>query len=203
MTLTNQKRLDSPQKFFGYLDDAFSHMSDIRSAHRSGRVSKAFSERIMLAVTQVNGCRYCSYYHSKLALEAGMSPDEIAQMMDGDLSHAPASEMVALAFAQHYAESKARPDASALARLEATYGPEMARDILAYIRMITIGNVYGDTFDSFQQRLHGRPTPQSSLTREFSILVGSLAVVPVILARQGIRRVLGRSGRGQSPIHTS
>ena len=30
----------------------------------------------MLAVTSVEGCRYCSYFHSKLALKGGISQEE-------------------------------------------------------------------------------------------------------------------------------
>lgn len=32
-----------------------------------------FKERIMLAVTEVNGCIMCSYVHTKLSLKAGLS----------------------------------------------------------------------------------------------------------------------------------
>jgi AhpD family alkylhydroperoxidase len=38
----------------------------------------------MLAVTEVNGCEMCSYAHTKMALEAGLSNDEIQQMLAGD-----------------------------------------------------------------------------------------------------------------------
>ncbi|MFC0273464.1 carboxymuconolactone decarboxylase family protein [Metabacillus herbersteinensis] len=31
----------------------------------------------MLAVTEVNGCEFCSYSHTKIALEQGMSQEEI------------------------------------------------------------------------------------------------------------------------------
>ncbi|RLD57550.1 MAG: hypothetical protein DRJ05_09540 [Bacteroidetes bacterium] len=33
-------------------------------------ISKTFSESISLAVTQVNGCKLCSYTHAKNALKA-------------------------------------------------------------------------------------------------------------------------------------
>lgn len=190
------KRLHSPRMFYGFVADAMRNLGDIRAAHRNGRVSKAFSERIMLAVTQVNGCRYCSYYHGKLALQAGMSPAEIERLLGGDLGDAPSSELVALLFAQHYAETNARPEPTAVAQLTRTYGAATSRDILAYIRMITIGNVYGNAFDALQQRLHLRPVPGSSLGREIGIVLGAFVVTPVLLARQGVAGLLGRHGRG-------
>lgn len=192
----SQKRLHSPQMFYGFVADALGDLAGIRDAHRSGRVSKAFSERIMLAVTQVNGCRYCSYYHSKLALQAGMSPVEIERLLDGDLADAPQSERIALLFAQHYAETNARPEAESVARLESVYGAETSRDILAFIRMITVGNVYGNAFDALLQRLRRRPVPGSSLSREVGIVAGAIVVAPALLARQGVAGLLGRHGRG-------
>lgn len=35
----------------------------------------------MLAVTQVNGCRYCSYVHARMALQAGLSEQEIRTVL--------------------------------------------------------------------------------------------------------------------------
>ncbi|WP_256205872.1 carboxymuconolactone decarboxylase family protein [Carnobacterium iners] len=38
-------------------------------------------ERIMLAVTQVNGCSVCSYTHTKMALEVGMKSEKIKNIL--------------------------------------------------------------------------------------------------------------------------
>ena len=63
----------------------------------------------MLAVTQVNGCRWCHYAHARIALTAGVSA--AAAQPDGPgAGRFPQEEAVALAFAQHYAESADRPD---------------------------------------------------------------------------------------------
>ena len=79
-----KQRIYSVSAFYDLLADAMAHLGDIRRAHSGKRVSKAFSERIMLAVTVVNGCRYCSYYHTSVALKAGMSEGEIRDMLGGD-----------------------------------------------------------------------------------------------------------------------
>ena len=78
------KRLHSVAEFRRLLSDAINNLGDLRDARQSG-VSKEFRERIMLAVTEVNGCRYCSYFHSKQALEAGMTAAEVKQLANGDL----------------------------------------------------------------------------------------------------------------------
>ena len=66
------KRIFSIKTFNAALDDLVAHLGDLRAAMRGRRVDHAFSERIMLAVTQVNGCRYCDFGHTRLALRAGV-----------------------------------------------------------------------------------------------------------------------------------
>ncbi len=151
------KRLYTPGEFYRILGNFTAHLGDLRAAHRGGRVSKAFMERIMMAVTEVNGCRYCSYFHSQVALKAGIEKHEIEQTLAGDFGMAPDGELDALYFAQHYAESGGRPQAEALQCLIDTYGEAKARDILAYIRAIMVGNAWGNMFDSLRLRLKGKP----------------------------------------------
>lgn len=55
----------------------FRHREKLRQAMRGELVDVAFRERLMLAVTAVNECRYCSYYHAKEALKANLSEAEI------------------------------------------------------------------------------------------------------------------------------
>ena len=51
-----------------------------------------FKERTMLAVTEVNGCIMCSYVHTKLSLKAGLSNEDIKEILAGDLDGIPANE---------------------------------------------------------------------------------------------------------------
>jgi AhpD family alkylhydroperoxidase len=158
----------------------------LRAAARGGRVSKAFAERIMLAVTQVNGCRYCHYGHTRAALRAGVSEAEIRSLTLGALDQLPAEELVALVYAQHFAESGGRPDLEARQRLQETYGPETARDIMAYIRMIMMGNLLGNTFDALLSRLARRPAAGSSLGQELGVLLGAFVFIPAGLLRRAV-----------------
>lgn len=150
----------------------FDQMDDLREAYRSGRISKAFAEKLMLVVSQVNGCRYCCYGHSRAALAAGVSESELQSLLALDLEISSPSEITALTFAQHYADTNGQPDPSAWQRLVAYYGEESAEDILAYLRMITFGNLLGNTVDALLSRLVGNPATGSSLWGEVSVLVG-------------------------------
>jgi len=178
------QRIYTARSFRAAIDDALAHLPDLRAANRAGRVSKAFSERIMLAVTQVNGCRYCSFAHTRVALSAGVPADDIRAMLAGDMDNALEEELVGLMFAQHYAETDGHPDDDARGRLLDAYGPDTARDIVAYIRMITMGNLLGNTFDALLSRLRGRPAQGSSLRDELGVLLGMPFFVVAAMVRR-------------------
>jgi AhpD family alkylhydroperoxidase len=188
------RRTYTLEHFITSVRDVFRKRDEIRAAARGGRVSRPFAEKIMLAVTQVNGCRWCNYGHTQAALAAGVSPEEIQHLMEQELGRFPEEEAVALAFAQHYAESQEQPDPAAWQRLVDYYGEATARDIVAYSRMITVGNLYGNTFDALLARLQGRPAPHSTLRDELGVIVVPLVIVtglPLLLIA-GLARVFRR-----------
>ncbi len=177
------KRIYNVDSFTRAVDDLVEHRDDVRAAMLGRRVDRPFMRRIMLAVTRVNGCRYCSYWHSRQALRGEMSEEEVRGLLDGDLGSVPAEQLPAILFAQHYAETAGHPEPESWRRLVETYGVEAANDVLTYIRMITLGNLLGNTFDALLSRLRGRPAPESSLGQELGVLLGSLVIVPARLAR--------------------
>ena len=194
MSTTFNKRIYSPASFYASIDEIFAHSEDLRKAARDGRISKAFAEKMMLVVSQVNGCRYCSYGHTRAALAEGVSKEEIRQLMSGEWDAFPADELVALTFAQHYAESGDKPDPEAWQRLVDNYGQQKAEDILAYLRMITFGNLFGNTFDAFLSRICGKPAQQSRLTSELCVLISGLTVLPARMVIRFARLPIHRKG---------
>jgi AhpD family alkylhydroperoxidase len=125
----------------------------LREVRDKGLLSPAFQERLMLAVTSVEGCRYCSYFHSKLALKGGVSQEEIGKLLSGDFKDCPEEEALAVLYAQHWAESNACPDQEAVERLKETYGSEKAEAIHLMLRMIRLGNLLGNTWDYLLYRI--------------------------------------------------
>jgi len=116
-------------------------------------VSRAFRERLMLAVTSVYGCRYCSWLHTGEALRSGLDREEIAGLLAGIVDNCPEDEAIALLYAQHWADSNAKPDPEAVRRLEEAYGPEKAKAIDLILHMNRIGNLSGNSLDCFLQRI--------------------------------------------------
>lgn len=185
------KRVFDLASFAEALDGLLDHTDDLRAAARGGRVDKAFAERIMLAVSQVNQCRYCSFAHTRAALRAGVTEEEIRHLTAGDLQRFPQEQQVALLFAQHYAETEGHPDPEAWHRVIDLYGTETARDIQSYARLMMFANLWANTLDALLSRLTGRPAPGSSLGQELGVLLGSLVLIPAGL----IRRLLPRKRR--------
>jgi len=158
-------------KSFGdFLNDfmfPFRNRKRLREVRRKGLVSPAFQERLMMAVTAVNGCRYCSYFHAREALRTGIEPEEIRELLAGSISNCPDDEAVAVMYAQHWAESNTHPDPEAVEKLRRTYGVEKADAIHLMLRLIHMGNLMGNTWDHFLHRISfGRwggmaPTTQS------------------------------------------
>lgn len=108
----------------------------------------------MLAVTAVNQCRFCRDFHAALALNSGITPDELDELNAGALpAGCPEDERIGVLYARHWAERDARPDPTARKRLVDGYGEEKASAIEIYLRMIRTGNLIGNTFDYWLYRL--------------------------------------------------
>lgn len=160
---------------------AFRSTKDLIYARRQKLLNQQFIERIMLAVTEVNGCEACSYAHTKMALESGMSNDEIENMLAGVNENVPTNELPAILFAQHYADYRGQPSLDSWTKIVDLYGEQKARGVLAAIRVIMLGNVYGIAWSSFINRFKGKPDKRSDLLYELSIILSSFLFVPVAL----------------------
>ena len=125
----------------------------LREITRKELISPAFRERLMLVVTAVNGCRYCSYFHTKQALKSGITAEEISDLLAGDVANCPQDEAVAVAYAQHWAESDAHPDPEAAKRLQQTCGREKTEAIHLILRMIRMANLLGNSWDYLIYRI--------------------------------------------------
>jgi AhpD family alkylhydroperoxidase len=114
---------------------------------RSGSISPEFRERLMLAVTEVNKCRYCSYAHTKMALQSGLTPSEIKQILEHNVRICPDEEIPAILFAQHWAETNGHPDSEVKLSLVKQYGESRSEMIETILRIMRVANLYGNTLD--------------------------------------------------------
>jgi AhpD family alkylhydroperoxidase len=124
-----------------------SRRKEIRSLMRGKVIAPAFRERLMLVVTAVHRCRYCSYAHAREALSRGVSQVEIEALGKGMFEGSPSEEVPALLYAQHWAEANGEPEASVREQVVTRYGEQVVEMVELALRMIRVGNLAGNTFD--------------------------------------------------------
>ena len=125
----------------------------VRAIFRSESLSPAFRERMMLAVTQVNDCRFCARFHVKAALAEGISREEVDAILQGAFKDCPSDQLSGVLYAEHWAEMLGVPDAEARDKLIATYGQDRANDIDIVLRVVKTGNLTGNTVDHWLYRI--------------------------------------------------
>lgn len=133
---------------------------------KSGLMNKKLKERIMLAITEVNGCSMCSYVHTQIALSSGMSKEDIAKILNGDTTTIPDSDAVAVMFAQEFAYTKENPSTESYNRLVSEYGKKKANLIVAACHMITMTNGMGTSMDYLYNRLRFKRYKKSNILVE-------------------------------------
>ena len=117
-----------------------------------------------------------------------MSEEEITSHLAGEVGDIDNDESVALIFAQHYAESQAKPrpricDKDYLILMEM----RKPMILLASFKLLWMGNIHGISIDLLQSRLKGKSDPDSSFWTEFSTVFGIILFVPCL----GIKKMFG------------
>ena len=132
-----------------------------------GGLDPKFRERIMLAVTQVNECSFCSFAHTRMALAAGVERDEVRALLAGEFEGVPDQEHAALLYAQHWAESGRKPDPEATEAFDGAYDADTRAMIELTMRFICTWNYFFKTLEyilfriSFGRLCAGKtPSPQ-------------------------------------------
>lgn len=160
---------------------AFRSFKYIKVAKKNGVLSSELSERVMLAVTEVNGCAGCSYAHAKMALEAGLTPEQIQDMLSGMVDDIPKEQLSAVLFAQHYADTLGKASLSSWEGLKQEYGEKLSLGILSSIRIIMMGNAFGIPISLFAERFKKveQPDPRRNIWYELSMMFAFIIIIPV------------------------
>jgi len=176
---TSGKKLFSILGLYRIMTLAFRSIPLLRKAKAAGKMNKAFLERIMLAVTEVNGCAMCSYYHTRVALEEGFSAEEIRAMLGGSFADVPREQLSGVLFAQHYADLRGKPARESWQRIIDEYDETGAKGILAVTRMIMMGNAVGIPSGSFLLRFRGKADPRSNVFYELMMMLATVVFLPL------------------------
>jgi len=147
MKAFGKRRFMNIGQFWAGVRLLWARRGEIRAILRGKGLAPDFRERLMLAVTAVNDCRYCAFAHTRAALSQGLSEAEVNELFRGAFDGAPEAERTALIYAQHWAESKGEVEPGAWERLASSYGEESASKIDTTIRFINFCNLTGNTAD--------------------------------------------------------
>ncbi|MDY0289445.1 MAG: carboxymuconolactone decarboxylase family protein [Sphaerochaeta sp.] len=176
----NASRLFSVGEEYRALVLLFRSVRFVRRARKQELLDKHFMERIMLGVTQVNGCPLCSYAHTKMALEMGMEEQQIEELLGGELANIPSEQLKAVLFGQHYAETKGNPSELSWNEIVHTYGEDGAQGILGTIRIMMVGNIWGIAIGLLKDRIqHRKVDERSSLGYELLLTFAMIPFLPV------------------------
>lgn len=187
------KKIYSHREFYKSIVLALRSIKYLRLNRKKKLISPQFKERIMLAVTEVNGCEACSYAHTKFALEEGMSPKEIDAILSGDTKEIPENELIGIFFAQHYTDNKGSSSQESWQRLITEYGKDKAMIILAFTRMMNMANIYGIAISAIRDRFKGKPSGKTGLFYEISIIFAIFIYIPIAIVHALIEKLRKKS----------
>jgi len=167
--MSKQPKRYTAREYFHALVKGARSVGYLIKNRRQPLISQAFVERIMLAVTEVNGCAVCAYGHTQMALKQGFTQTEINAFLSGSSAYVTSEEAKAILFAQHYADTKGVVDPLAYAEVMKTYGDKKTAVILASIQMMMIGNIAGLPISALLRRFKGQKDPNSKLITEIGL----------------------------------
>lgn len=153
----------------------------LKTSRKYRLMNKKLKERIMLAITEVNGCTMCSYIHTKLALSSGMKSEDIKSILGGDTTSIPLEEAVAVMFGQNFAYSKEVPSKESINRLYEEYGEQKAKLVIAVCYMITMTNGMGTSMDYLYSRLRLKKNKKSNILIELLNPLLTMLLFPIFV----------------------
>ena len=121
------------------------------------RMGSRLRESLWLAVTEVNGCRWCAYIHEGMAGASGMAPEDIQLLLSSEdlkrLTMLTEDQQATLAYARAWAERDGDPPTGMRGQVQQRLGESTSRDLHALLLLIDFSNRSGNTLDSLLQRL--------------------------------------------------
>ncbi|MBN2535786.1 MAG: carboxymuconolactone decarboxylase family protein [Spirochaetales bacterium] len=142
----------TPYEFFKIIKNNFIYAKKIKNIDKK-IITPDFAERIMLAVTGVNDCVYCSYRHTKTALEKGVKLKEIQDLLKSEFGDSPEEQQVALLYAQHWTEYAGTPDKNMRKKMIEYYGIQKTKYIEFYMHIVYMGNIISNTVEAYKRKV--------------------------------------------------
>lgn len=142
--------------------------------------SRALREKVILGVTSVNDCRWCTWLHTGAALVHGVNLDQLHSLLDsGTFDTVDEREATAVLFAQHFADTLRHPTSEACVALAKQFTPHQRLEIMAWINFIYFTNLSGNSTDAWLARFRGWEVANG---HPFPEAIAGLIAAPVLFA---------------------
>jgi AhpD family alkylhydroperoxidase len=189
------KRIFTARSFFNDLGFLIWNFPKFIRVLTSKQKPRLLFEKIFIVTDAVNECIYCSWLDAKLATKSGVSEEEIKNLLKLEFqTDASESEVNALLFAQHFAETNSNPDPEMTSKLFDYYGERTAKNIILAIRAVTFGNLYFNTWGAIISRFKGNPAPNSNVIFEmFYFLLNFIIILPFLILKKLDKKATGRA----------
>jgi AhpD family alkylhydroperoxidase len=151
MRAFSKRYLRRPKELFSMITSMLGQARKAKGLHEYQKMEPDLREKVMLAVSGVTNCLYCSYLHAKNALQKGVRDDEIIRLLNCDFGDFPEHEATAILYGQHWAETGGRPEAEVRARVANYYGKEKLNHLETVIRALYMGNMVSNTVEAFKK----------------------------------------------------
>ncbi len=146
-----KRYLHTPKEFFHQIKMTMQLRKKIKNIRKENKLSKSFAKKIMLAVTGVNKCVYCTYKHATEALKRNINKDEIEKILKGEFENISKDESTALLYAQHWTENNGDPEPDARNEMINFYGKEKTDYIEFYMHIVNMANLISNTVEAYKK----------------------------------------------------
>jgi AhpD family alkylhydroperoxidase len=145
-------------------------------------IDPGFREELMVAVSRLNDCRYCTWGHHEWAHISGVSDEELAHLEQWDPSGFDRRKWLAITYVRALVTAEFKRTPAELRReMKAHYSPRKIREIELIARVMDIANRGSNTWDAMLSRLRGTPAADSRILDELVLSALFLTAAPVVV----------------------
>jgi AhpD family alkylhydroperoxidase len=145
-------------------------------------IDPGFREELMLAVSKLNDCRYCSWGHHEWAQISGVPNEELAQLEQLDPAGFDRRKWLAISYVRALVKENFQRMQPELRRaMQHRYSAREIRQIELIARVMDMGNRGSNTWDAMLSRLRGVPAPGSRVIDEVILSGVFLATAPIVV----------------------
>ena len=187
----HRKRTIGTFHFFGEILSFACQLPTMYRIWQKHEIEAGFREELMLAVSKLNDCKYCTWGHHEWAHAAGISEDELDHIEHGDPEGIDRAKWVAISYVVALISlDKSNVPSELTQEMRANYSAREIKEIELIAKIMDVSNRAANTWDALQSRLNGKPAHDSHVMDEFVLSGVFWIVAPVsilILSQQSDR----------------